>query len=156
MSAAIRPFRPEDAAALAALFHRAVTQGAAAFYDDAQRAAWSPAPPDAESFAARLAPQTVFVAAEEGAALGFMSLTGAGHLDMAFVAPERMGTGLAGQLYDHVERAALKAGHARLTTDASHPARRFFARRGWRVLRRQAPVRNGVALTNFAMEKRLS
>ena len=38
----IRPYRPEDRAAAALVFFRAVREGSAAFYTEAERAAWAP------------------------------------------------------------------------------------------------------------------
>ena len=42
MTLSLRPYRPEDRAAAVHIFFRAVREGAAAFYDEAQRAAWAP------------------------------------------------------------------------------------------------------------------
>ncbi len=50
---------------------------------------------------------------------------------------------------------AQERGLGRLFTDASFPARRFFARRGWSVRRAQKVARRGAVLINFRMERRL-
>ena len=75
-----------------------------------------------------------------------------GYLDFAYVAPDAMGQGVAKALYDAILAVAEKAGLARLTSEASHLARRFFERQGWRVVEEQSVARNGVTLTNFRME----
>lgn len=158
----IRRFRPaDDAAATARLFHASIREGAAGAYSEEQLAAWSPAPPRTAEWAARLDGMMTLVAVDlaapdgreggEGDPLGFMSLTDAGHIDLAYVRPDRFGTGVSDALHDAISSIARTAGHRRLTTDASRLARRFFEKRGWHVVRAQRPVRQGIALTNFRM-----
>ncbi|GHD99812.1 hypothetical protein U879_10750 [Defluviimonas sp. 20V17] len=154
-----RRFRETDAPACGALFFRAVHEGAASRYTEEQRAAWAPwrvPPPEVlPRLAAKLAEEITWLAEEDGALQGFMSLRKDGYLDMAFVAPERMGTGLAGQLYDRIEAAARALGLAHLTSEASHFSRAFFARRGWQVDAPQQIERRGVRIENFRMSKTL-
>ena len=153
----IRLYREGDAAACAALFYRAVQEGAAGHYSPEQRDAWAPypeLPPDILArFDWRLAQEITWVAEEDGAIEGFMSLRQDGYLDMAYVAPERMGTGLAGELYKKIKASARKLSLNILTTEASHLARPFFARRGWELMAEQQVERRGVLIPNFKMKK---
>ncbi len=58
------------------------------------------------------------------------------HLWQLFVRPAWWGSGLAGALHEAFEQSARERGHAQaaLRTPAAHTrARRFYARRGWRV-----------------------
>jgi len=157
----IRPFEPADASQCAALFYRAVHEGAAEKYSDAQRRAWAPAVPSAAAFAERLGDAATFVAEgpgapDERAIEGFMSLFDYGYLDMAFVAPERRGTGLALRLYTAIEEHARGCGISRLTTHASLLAKPFFARRGWQVAEPESVGRDGVLIPRFLMVRHLS
>jgi len=155
----IRPYREGDAAGCGALFHRAVHEGAAGHYSAEQRAAWAPypvLPPDVEArFDQRLSGQITWVAEEDGSIEGFMSLRQDGYVDYAYVAPERMGTGLAGELYKKIKASARKLSLNRLTTEASHLARPFFERRGWELMAAQHVERQGVLIPNFKMKKDL-
>lgn len=152
----LRSYRPGDAIGLAALFHRAVREGAAAKYDDAQRAAWSPEVPTHEGWRARVEEAMTVVAERDGRLLGFMTLDlESGFLDFAYVAPEVMGQGVAAALYAMVEGRARVHGHTRLETEASLLAEPFFLRQGWRVVLRQQVERHGVKIPNAVMEKRL-
>jgi len=129
----VRPYRTEDRRAKALVFYRAVREGAAAFYDEAQRAAWAPdAEPDWDSPDRQL-DQWCWVAEDDSGITGFMSLEPGGYLDMAFVLPEVMGRGVAGALYDTLLRTAREHRLDRLTVRASHLARRFFEKQGWHV-----------------------
>lgn len=152
----IRSYRQGDARALGEIFHRAVHEGAAGRYSKAERDAWSPRPPASRMWEGRLSEADTVVAVEEGVPVGFMSLDlSRGYLDLAYVLPEAMGQGVAAALYAVLESRARASGLARLTTEASHLAEPFFARQGWRVLRRQTVERHGVMLSNAVMEKAL-
>lgn len=146
----VRPYAPSDAEAAAQVFFTAVREGARGAYSAEQRAAWAPEPPQGAAWRERLAGQHVVVAERDGALVGFMTLQG-GHLDLAYVAPDEMGRGTAGLLYDAVLAEARRRRLVALTTDASHLAKRFFEKRGWRVVRAQEVERRGVTLVNFAM-----
>ncbi len=151
----VRPYRTEDAACLAQVFDRAVREGAAGAYDAAQRAAWASAldaPPD---WSQRLSEEITLVAERGGKVAGFMTLGRDGFLDLAFVLPEAMGTGVAAALHDRVLVEAEARDLLRLTTEASHIARRFFIKQGWRELGEVQVSLGGTTLTSFSMEKRL-
>lgn len=149
----IRQFRPDDAAALRVIFEQAVLQGSAGFYDEVQRKAWAEAPNASPAWTTRLGDQITVVAERDGGLAGFMTLGHDGHLDLAFVRPDCMGTGLAASLHDRLLAIAMEKGLSRLTTEASHLARRFFLKQGWVEQAEQTVWIGDVQLTNFRMEK---
>ncbi|MEE4298348.1 MAG: GNAT family N-acetyltransferase [Pseudomonadales bacterium] len=151
----IRAYRESDASAIADLFYRAVHETAASHYDAAARQAWAPAPRPAEDWHARLSAMETFVAEDARGLAGFMTLEPDGHIDFAYVRPDVAGRGVAGALYAHIEARARARSVERLYAEASHLALRFFERRGWTLLETQTVERNGVALTNHRVEKRL-
>ncbi|MBK5933774.1 GNAT family acetyltransferase [Rhodovulum imhoffii] len=150
----LRPARPGDGPAAYALFHAAVHEGVAHFYTVPERTAWAPAipPPDWET---RLLEGHGLIASRMGQMAGFMVMGADGFIDLAYVRPREMGRGVADILYAAQEAHARTLGLALLQTEASHLARRFFLRHGWRQVARQSVIRNGVTLTNFRMEKQL-
>ena len=151
LSLAIRRYRPEDRAACARVFYRAVREGSAAFYDRAQREAWAPSPEPDLTEPDKLGAQLCWVAERGPGVVGFMSLESSGYLDMAFVLPEEMGRGTAVALYAALLAKARDAGLERMTVIASHLARRFFARRGWRVDRTEDLHADGQVYEVFHM-----
>jgi len=155
MQVTVRRFEDRDAEATARIYFDAVRIGAQDYYDEAQRQAWAASVPDTPPWRARLRSQASFVAERDGAIVGFMTLKPDGCIDLAFVAPEAMGTGVARQLYERLLAEAVAMGLRRLHTEASHLARPFFERQGWSVVKQQTVERDGVALTNFVMEKDL-
>ncbi len=155
MTDRIRAMTPADAEGLAGLMHVAIHEGAAGAYTPSQLAAWSPEPRRAGEFLERVADQTVLVA-EDGCGLaGFFTLTSTGVLDLAFVRPDRKGGGLAARLHDAILAAARDQGLSALTVDASHLARRFLEKRGWRLVETRTVERRGVTLKNHRMRRNL-
>ena len=150
----VRDYAAADLPAICQLFYDAIHH-AVMPYTAEQRAAWAPTVPDAGLWQARLQDQQVMVAEIDGTLAGFMTLRSDGYLDLAFVAPERQGRGVADALYDVLESRARDHGHRSLSVEASIPARSFFLRRGWREVAGQTVTRNGFALQNFQMEKQL-
>jgi len=153
----IRPFRPEDASALAHIFHAAVHRIARLHYSDEQVQAWAPQIPSAEGFRSRRADgRLLLVAADRhDQPLAHGDLEPDGHIDHFYCRPDAAGTGVASALYDALEAEGRGRGLNRLFVEASEPARRFFLRKGFTLLGRRDFDIGGVPIHNFEMEKRL-
>lgn len=151
----MRAYRTSDAGCLAQVFNRAVREGTVGAYDADQRAAWASAMDTPPDWSQRLSEEITLVAERDGQVAGFMTLGRDGFLDLAFVLPEAMGTGVAAALHDRVLVEAEARNLSRLTTEASHLARRFFIKQGWRELGEVKVSLGGSTLTSFSMEKRL-
>lgn len=153
---AIRTFEYADATALGQVMFDAVRVGTANFYDAAQRAAWMPEPRSGAAWLARLQAPKTWVAEDALGIAGFITLATDGHIDLAYVRPDRMGAGVAQALYDVLEKEARACDCVRLYSEASHLAQRFFERQGWQLVATQNVESNGVTMQNHRMEKRLA
>lgn len=152
----IRPYRTQDAGALACVFHRAVRRGTRPHYSLVQRIAWSPRVQPPAAWDERLSAIETLVAEREGRPVGFMAMDLAdGFLDFAYVAPEARRQGVAAALYAVIEGRVRVAGRTVLEAEASRVAEPFFAARGWQVSRRQSVRRLGLQLPNAVMHKTL-
>jgi putative acetyltransferase len=147
----IRPYRPEDRVAKALVFYRAVREGAAAYYSEAQCAHWAPSPTPDLTKPDRQLEQWTWVAEQDGRMTGFMSLAHDGLLDMAFVVPEVLGKGTAAALYDVLIAKARAEGLTKLTVDASVYSRGFLKKRGWQVDWEGDRIYDGMAFHGFYM-----
>jgi putative acetyltransferase len=153
----IRSFQPADGPALERLYRASVTAIGPGHYAPEQVAAWAARAPSPERFAALMADGRLGLVSEGagGAPLAFADLERNGHIHFFYCAPEAAGTGVAAALYDRLEAAAREQGIARLWAEASEPALRFFRRRGFNLLHRRDFEIEGVAIHNYAVEKRL-
>ena len=151
LAVTLRPYRPGDCPALAALFYETVHTVNTAHYTPAQLDAWAPAcGPDLAAWDKSFRAHRTLVAELDGRLAGFGDLDpAAGYLDRLYVHKDLQGQGVATALCNALEEAA--AGP--VVTHASVTARPFFARRGYRVLRAQQVERRGVTLANYVMEK---
>ena len=134
----VRPFREDDAAALAEIFYSAIHEVARAHYSEAQVNAWAPAVPDAERFVARGTDgRTLLVAADDAdTPIAYGDLEADGYIDHLFCKPEFAGKGVALAVYEELEKAAVGQGIGRLHVEASEPASRFFRRQGFELVER--------------------
>lgn len=150
----IRPYRAEDAAHLAKVFHRAVHRSTGAHYSLVQRMAWSPRPGDGTDWHARLSEIETVVAELPSGPVGFMALNVEdSFVDFAYVDPSVRGQGVGAALYAVIEGRARAIGLSGLQTEASRVAEPFFRARGWVVLHRQVVKRRFIGLPNALMEK---
>jgi putative acetyltransferase len=92
---------------------------------------------------------------EDGVAAAWISMRADGYIDMLFCLPEALGCGAAGQLYETVERIATELSLSQMTAHASLLAEPFFAKRGWKVEKREVQERNGVGIPRAEMSKGL-
>ena len=152
MTLTLRRMRPGEERRLYEVLRSAVIRGTVGHYDEAQRRAWAPSRPF-EGWHDRLAMAECFVAVSDGLIVGFLSVTPAGHVDLAYVLPELHGTGIGHRLLERAEQEMRLTGVARMTTEASLAAKPFFARHGWVAEREETVVRSGQKLRRFRMYK---
>lgn len=154
----VRPFRPDDAPFLAAIFHAAVHEIAGLHYSAEQIEAWSPEPPDPDRFLRRAGGERGLLVAVDALdrPLAYGDLKADGHIDNLYCRPDVAGIGVASFLYDRIEAAAVDQGIGRLFVEASEPARRFFLKKGFNALRRRDFYLGAVPIHNFEMEKLLT
>ena len=142
------------------LFQRAVREIGSRDYTSAQVEAWTGGTVEqrAKGLAARLGDGrlTLIMVDDEDRPLAFGDLESDGHIDFLYALPEAAGKGIVATLYDALEQSARDQGIARLTSEASEAARRFFLKRGFTVLHRRDFEVTGVPIHNYAVEKRLS
>ena len=152
----IRPYVKLDAAATLAIFVAAITQTAGADYTAEQIEAWvRSGQTDPASWHLAMSSRNSFVATVNGEVAGFSDVAPDGYIAMMFVSPDHQGIGIARRLLAEAEQLAREARTPGLSADVSITARPLFERCGFQVVRVQHPVRDGVPLTNFRMEKLL-
>lgn len=146
----IRRFLPCDCPAISSLFYDAVHTVNARDYSPEQLDAWAVSDCALLNRIGSFLKLFTLVAISDGVISGFANMDDNGYLDMLYVHKDFQGRGIATALCDALEAhcgAALYSVHASLT------AKKFFERRGYRVIKSQQVIRHGVELTNYVMEK---
>lgn len=161
MAYSIRPYRDEDAEALADIIAAAIRDIGTHAYSPEQVEAWSARHPGAERYRERVAAgHVIFVAADDAdRPVAYALIEPDGHLDHLYNHPDHTRRGLANQLLAAAEVYAVAHGAERLYTEASELARPAFERAGYIAThKREFTIPHGdreIPIHNWAMAKRL-
>lgn len=145
----IRPYQPEDCAAMAKLFYDTVHTVASRDYTPEQLNAWATGQVDLKAWNQSFLAHRTVIAEEDGILVGFGDMDETGYLDRLYVHRDYQGCGIATAICDALEEPV----SGPITTHASITARPFFESRGYQVVTPQQVERHGVSLTNFVMVK---
>jgi len=151
----IMPAEEVDLDAAGKLIYDSIHGLAHTHYSEEQIKAWAPEPYAGDRAKQRFADQLFFIASDPEGMAALMTLTQEHYLDFAYAHPRTKGRGAASQTYATLETFAEAQGVKSITSDVSFVARPFFEKRGYKVLKRQFPIANGVELTNFNVRKDL-
>lgn len=146
----LRRYQESDCKELTELFYNTVHTINAGDYTKEQLDVWATGTVDLEKWNQSLREHYSIVAVEDNVIVGFGDIDKTGYLDRLYVHKNHQREGVASAICNELERSI---GQGTVTTHASITARAFFENRGYRVVRQQEVIRNGIALTNFVMEK---
>ncbi|VIO72638.1 putative N-acetyltransferase YafP [Bradyrhizobium ivorense] len=152
---ALRPYLPEDAPLLAAIFAASIMDLTGDDYSEAQQEAWAQAAEDEAAFGKKLAGQLTLIATLQGSPVGFASLKGTDQIDMLYVHPSAVGQGVGAALCEALEKIAGARGAKKLKVDASDTALDFFRKRGYVPQQRNTVTVGDEWLANTTMQKTL-
>ncbi|WP_417318002.1 GNAT family N-acetyltransferase [Erythrobacter aureus] len=161
MAYSIRPYRDNDAEALAEVIAAAIAAIGPHAYSPEQVAAWSARHPGARRYRERVSEgHAIFVATDaDDSPVAYALIEPDGHLDHLYNHPDHTRRGLATQLLARAEIYAQAHGVERIYTEASDLARPAFERAGYVVTNKReftiAHEGRDVPIHNWAMEKRL-
>lgn len=146
----LRKYEPADCPALTELFYDTVHTVNAADYTEEQLNVWATGSVDMEAWNTSLLEHYSIVAIENNIIIGFGDMDTSGYLDRLYVHKDYQHQGIATAICDELEQT-IQSEH--FTTHASITARPFFAARGYKVIKEQQVLRQGISLTNYIMEK---
>lgn len=144
----IRSYRTGDCECLAELFYETVHAVNRKDYTAEQLAVWAAGSVDLEAWDRSFMEHETVVVEEDGLIVGFGDMDRNGYLDRLFVHKDYQNRGIAAAICDELGQSFKGR---RITTQASITARPFFEHRGYRVVKEQQVVRDGISLTNFLM-----
>jgi putative acetyltransferase len=151
----IRPFKPSDTPELIQLFRDAVHTINIRHYALEQVAVWAPDDIDQDKWLKSLAENITLVAELDDKIVGFADMTHEGYLDRLYVHKDYQGRFISFRLFKHIEQAARELSLTKITTDCSITARVPAERMGFKVIKEQTVIREGIELINYVMEKEL-
>ncbi|TNE70607.1 GNAT family N-acetyltransferase [bacterium] len=149
-------YQSSDIEILHSIFFQSVHGIGIVAYTKEQCKAWAPADFDSYYWGMRLKNlKTIFAVINEQK-VGFISYRNDGYIDFLYVLPEWKGKGIAQSMFNQVEFELLsRPAVFKLTTDASHIAKPFFEKNGFKAIKKNEIPLRGETLVNFSMEKSL-
>ena len=148
----IREYEPADCEHLAKLFYETVHTINAKDYSQEQLNVWATGNIDLEVWNKSLSEHYSVVGVENNIIVGFGDIDKSGYLDRLYVHKGYQRQGIATAICNKLEQA-VKVN--KIITHASITAKPFFEQRGFKVVKEQQVERNGIALTNYVMEKQV-
>lgn len=145
----IRKYKQSDCKELAKLFYHTVHTVNAKDYTEGQLNVWADGKVDLEKWNISLQEHFSIVAVDDDVIVAFGDIDKTGYLDRLYVHPDYQGKGIATAICNQLEAGV----QVSIVTHASITARSFFENRGYKVIKEQQVVRQGISLTNFIMEK---
>lgn len=151
----IRKGQIGDLAELKVLFVETIKIICSVDYDNQQIDAWASGVENAQRWDDVMSKQLVLVAQHENLIVGFATLDNGNYLDFLYVHKDYQRKGIAQLLLNKIEEEARRLKQYVLTSDVSKTAKPFFERMGFKILKEQINVRQGVELVNYKMTKQL-
>ncbi len=146
----LRQYKTSDCRDLAQLFYETVHAVNAKDYTQEQLSVWATGYVNLEEWDKTLSDHYTVVAVEDEKIVGFGDIDTTGYLDRLYVHKEYQNRGIATAICSQLENAVYAD---KITVHASITAKPFFLSRGYRIIREQQVIRQGISLTNYVMEK---
>ena len=147
----IREYKSADCEQFAELFYNTVHSVNAKDYTEEQLNVWATGRVDLQQWNCSFLKHKTVVAIENDEIVGFGDIDDSGYLDRLFVHKDYQSMGIASAICNELE-CSIKG--KLITTHASITAKPFFQHRGYRIVKEQKVIRQGIALTNYIMEKK--
>ena len=151
----IRDYQPQDSKALAKIFENAILAIDNRIYSTSQKQAWIGNHSD-EFWQHRFEKTLPFMAVIGDRVVGFIEFgfdDGIGEIDCFYIEPKFQQQGVGQALFEKVLEVAKLNDIKEIRVFASHIAKPFFAKQGFKVIRENSAVRSNVTLENWLMVK---
>lgn len=146
----VRKYMPSDCEYLAELFYQTVHSVNVRDYTEEQLNVWATGKVNLADWNESLTEHFTIVVIEDDTIVGFGDIDKTGYLDRLYVHKDYQNQGIGTIICDNLEQAVQTD---KIITHASITAKNFFVFRGYKVIKEQQVMRNGIFLTNYIMEK---
>ena len=122
-------------------------------YNVEQINAWVSSVENKERWESLLKEQYFIIAQIEEEMVGFATLEDGCYLDFLYVHKDHLRKGIANLLYDNLKAEASRRGIQKLSSDVSITAQPFFESKGFKIIKENRNIRNGIELINYKMSQ---
>lgn len=124
-------------------------------YSPEQIKVWISSIENTQRWTDKLTSQYFLVAELDNKIVGYASLENNDCVDFLYVHKDYQRQGIADRLYSEIEKEAIKRKTTVLNSDVSETARRFFEKKGFKIIALQTNIIKDVEIINYKMTKRL-
>lgn len=156
MLIAIKQATQSDLDTIIQLFSDTIGVVNAKDYSAEQIRVWKGGASKKEKWLKKISEQYFLIAEIDNMLAGFGSITHDGYLDFMYVSKDHQGRGVASEIYNSLEKFAVKKRIDKIVSDVSITAKPFFEKQGFELLQEQQVAIDGVKLRNYKMQKPLT
>lgn len=153
MPISLRQATHEDLPEMKKLYVGTITTVCTDEYTPEQIAIWASSAQKTQRWIDLIEHQLVLIARKDNKIVGFCSLDKNIYIDFMYVHKDYQRQGIAETLLLAIEDKAGNAGTSTITSDISKTARPFFERKGYKVIKEQINIRQGIEIINYKMSK---
>ncbi len=151
MKIKLRQASLNDLSALQELFVETIVSTCGKDYTDEQIKAWTSRLKNKDGWISRLSKQYFILAQVDNKIVGFASLENGSYLDLFYVHKDFLRQGIASALYETLKQESLRLGFDVLTSDVSITALSFFKSKGFKIIKENKNLINGIEIINYQM-----
>ena len=149
----IRHVNINDLSEIQALYAETIKSTCKKDYNPEQINVWTSSVENKARWQEALLHQYFLVAEINGKIVGFASLENGDYIDFMYVHKDHVRQGIAGRLYEALEKESERLGYTGITSDVSKTARPFFEKKGFQVVKENKRRIKGVEMINYRMIK---
>ena len=148
-----RRVKNDDLDELLRLFYETVTLVCSVDYNEDQIRVWTSSVNKTQKWLDRINNQYFIIAEMDGKIVGFGSLENSNYIDLLYVHKDYLRKGVASFLLSELEKESDLQQKQSIISDVSITARPFFEKHGYKVLKEQKHMIEGVEVVNYKMIK---
>ena len=122
-------------------------------YNDEQINVWTSSVENKDRWRARITNQYFLVAEIDNKIVGYGSLDNGNYLDFLYVHKDFLRKGIANLIYEKLKSESFRHGFDKLTSDVSKTALPFFESKGFKIIKENKNMMNGVEIINYHMSQ---
>ena len=153
MEIKFRKAKLDDLGEIQELFVETIISTCTNDYNTNQIDAWVSSVDNVDRWKSFLTNQYFLIAESEGKIVGYGSLENGDYLDLMYVHKDFLRQGIGNMIFDKLKEQSLILRFDKLNSDVSKTAVPFFKTKGFKVIRENRKMMNGVEIINYHMSQ---
>lgn len=118
-----------------------------------QRNTWASSINNIDKWKLAIQNEYFIIALQNEKIIGFGSLKNGNYLNLLYVHPNYLKVGIASNIYEELKKESLRLKYKKLEADVSITALPFFEKKGFKVLKKNYNIIDGLEIINYKMSE---